>query len=102
MLYTVRRIFVVLDWINDVWLNKTLPANAELSVILYYNLSCLVSFGLLYYFIPLLTRVWTVVSGRGVVLVWEDTGGVEHGLLFGESLLFLDTAVPAEGVREVF
>ncbi|XP_057777005.1 uncharacterized protein LOC130995655 [Salvia miltiorrhiza] len=31
MLYTVRRIFVVLDWINDVWVNKTLPANAQLS-----------------------------------------------------------------------
>lgn len=33
MLYTVRRIFVVLDWINDVWINKTLPANAQFSVI---------------------------------------------------------------------
>ncbi|XP_011036113.1 PREDICTED: uncharacterized protein LOC105133721 isoform X2 [Populus euphratica] len=29
LLYTVRRIFVVIDWINDVWLNKTLPANAQ-------------------------------------------------------------------------
>ncbi|KAL1565319.1 hypothetical protein AAHA92_07553 [Salvia divinorum] len=31
ILYTVRRIFVVLDWINDVWVNKTLPANAKLN-----------------------------------------------------------------------
>ncbi|KAF2292911.1 hypothetical protein GH714_029791 [Hevea brasiliensis] len=29
LLYTVRRIFVILDWIQDVWLNKTLPANAQ-------------------------------------------------------------------------
>lgn len=28
MIYTVRRIFVIMDWINDVWLNKTMPANA--------------------------------------------------------------------------
>lgn len=28
LLYTVRRIFVIVDWIVDVWLNKTLPANA--------------------------------------------------------------------------
>lgn len=29
LLYTVRRIFVDIDWIHDVWLNKTLPANAQ-------------------------------------------------------------------------
>ncbi|KAJ9709894.1 hypothetical protein PVL29_001398 [Vitis rotundifolia] len=28
LLYTVRRTFVIVDWIADVWLNKTLPANA--------------------------------------------------------------------------
>lgn len=28
LLYTVRRIFVIIDWIQDVWINKTLPANA--------------------------------------------------------------------------
>ncbi|XP_062150845.1 uncharacterized protein LOC133859426 [Alnus glutinosa] len=28
LLYTVRRIFVIIDWVNDVWVNKTLPANA--------------------------------------------------------------------------
>ncbi|KAK1271069.1 hypothetical protein QJS04_geneDACA012612 [Acorus gramineus] len=28
LLYTVRRIFVVVDWIYDVWINKALPANA--------------------------------------------------------------------------
>lgn len=33
LLYTVRRIFVILDWMKDVWINKTLPANAELHVI---------------------------------------------------------------------
>ncbi|XVF02799.1 hypothetical protein REPUB_Repub04eG0205400 [Reevesia pubescens] len=30
MLYTVRRIFVIIDWMQDVWLNKTLPATAQL------------------------------------------------------------------------
>ncbi|OAY34276.1 uncharacterized protein LOC110628909 [Manihot esculenta] len=29
LLYTVRRIFVIIDWIQDVWLNKTLSANAQ-------------------------------------------------------------------------
>lgn len=33
MMYTIRRIFVDIDWIHDVWLNKTLPANASLQVI---------------------------------------------------------------------
>ncbi|PWA65232.1 hypothetical protein CTI12_AA337300 [Artemisia annua] len=30
MLYTVRRIFVMLDWIHDVWIDKTMPPNAEI------------------------------------------------------------------------
>ncbi|XP_022775667.1 uncharacterized protein LOC111317499 [Durio zibethinus] len=30
LLYTVRRIFVIIDWMFGVWLNKTLPANAQL------------------------------------------------------------------------
>lgn len=33
MIYTIRRIFVDIDWINDVWVNKTLPANARFQVI---------------------------------------------------------------------
>lgn len=33
LLYTVRRVFVIIDWIKDVWVNKTLPANAQLKVI---------------------------------------------------------------------
>ena len=33
LLYTVRRVFVIIDWIKDVWINKTLPANAQLKVI---------------------------------------------------------------------
>ena len=32
LLYTVRRVFVILDWVNDVWFNKTLPANAQFKV----------------------------------------------------------------------
>ncbi|XP_020965767.1 uncharacterized protein LOC107613196 isoform X2 [Arachis ipaensis] len=32
MIYTVRRIFVDVDWIHDVWLNKTLSATASLQV----------------------------------------------------------------------
>ncbi|RYQ94937.1 hypothetical protein Ahy_B08g089911 isoform A [Arachis hypogaea] len=36
MIYTVRRIFVDVDWIHDVWLNKTLSATASLRDIIWY------------------------------------------------------------------
>ncbi|KAL2484404.1 hypothetical protein Adt_29160 [Abeliophyllum distichum] len=36
LLYTVRRIFVILDWMKDVWINKTLPANAEFKDVAWY------------------------------------------------------------------
>ncbi|GER25347.1 hypothetical protein STAS_00921 [Striga asiatica] len=36
VLYTVRRIFVLLDWTKDVWINKALPANAPLDVLVWY------------------------------------------------------------------
>ncbi|XP_004310104.1 PREDICTED: uncharacterized protein LOC101292083 [Fragaria vesca subsp. vesca] len=36
LLYTVRRIFVILDWVNDVWLNKTLPANAHVKDVAWF------------------------------------------------------------------
>lgn len=32
VLYTVRRIFVIIDWMADVWLNKDLPPNSSLKV----------------------------------------------------------------------
>lgn len=32
LLYTIRRIFVIIDWIQDVWINKALPANAPFKV----------------------------------------------------------------------
>ncbi|KAK6139140.1 hypothetical protein DH2020_027117 [Rehmannia glutinosa] len=36
LVYTGRRIFVIFDWMKDVWINKTLPANAELHVVAWY------------------------------------------------------------------
>ncbi|KAG6576125.1 hypothetical protein SDJN03_26764, partial [Cucurbita argyrosperma subsp. sororia] len=36
VLYTVRRIFVIMDWMKDVWLNKTLPANAPINDIAWF------------------------------------------------------------------
>ncbi|XP_050205016.1 uncharacterized protein LOC126655056 [Mercurialis annua] len=36
LLYTVRRIFVILDWMHDVWINKTLPANAHATDVAWY------------------------------------------------------------------
>ncbi|XP_038875679.1 uncharacterized protein LOC120068074 [Benincasa hispida] len=36
LLYTARRIFVIMDWMKDVWLNKTLPANAEFKDIAWF------------------------------------------------------------------
>ncbi|XP_076884046.1 uncharacterized protein LOC143533053 [Bidens hawaiensis] len=32
MLYTVRRMFVILDWIQDVWVHKSLDENARVQV----------------------------------------------------------------------
>ncbi|XP_004239243.2 uncharacterized protein [Solanum lycopersicum] len=36
LLYTVRRIFVLIDWIQDVWINKTLPPNAQVKDVTWY------------------------------------------------------------------
>lgn len=32
LLYTVRRVVVIIDWIYDVWINKPLPTNASINV----------------------------------------------------------------------
>lgn len=32
LLYTVRRLFLIIDWISDVWFTKTLPQTAEVKV----------------------------------------------------------------------
>jgi len=37
LMYTVRRIFVDIDWVSDVWLNQTLLTNAHLKVFIYFN-----------------------------------------------------------------
>ncbi|XP_011020803.1 PREDICTED: uncharacterized protein LOC105123043 [Populus euphratica] len=37
LLYTVRRSFVNIDWISDVWLTKTLPATAQVKDIAWYS-----------------------------------------------------------------
>lgn len=36
LLYTVKRLFLIIDWINDAWFNKTLPANAEVKDAAWY------------------------------------------------------------------
>ncbi|KAG9144583.1 hypothetical protein Leryth_010802 [Lithospermum erythrorhizon] len=36
LLYTVRRIFVILDWVQDVWINKTLPPTAPIQDVAWY------------------------------------------------------------------
>ncbi|GKD35329.1 hypothetical protein Tco_1250838 [Tanacetum coccineum] len=36
MLYTVRRIFVILDWVQDVWLNKSLSPTAEIKDVAWF------------------------------------------------------------------
>ncbi|TYI34181.1 hypothetical protein ES332_A04G185300v1 [Gossypium tomentosum] len=54
LLYTVRRIFVLVDWIHDVWLNKTLPVNAQLKDIVWHWLGKgLAAANLLYFSINL-------------------------------------------------
>ncbi|KZV39997.1 hypothetical protein F511_12392 [Dorcoceras hygrometricum] len=36
MLYTTRRVIVIIDWVNDVWMNKTLRANDELKDVAWF------------------------------------------------------------------
>ncbi|KAK9751189.1 hypothetical protein RND81_02G248700 [Saponaria officinalis] len=36
LIYTVRRIFVILDWMQDFWVNKTLPSNADAKDVAWY------------------------------------------------------------------
>ncbi|KAJ1401218.1 hypothetical protein SESBI_28884 [Sesbania bispinosa] len=36
MIYTIRRIFVDIDWTTNVWINKTLPANAPFQDVAWY------------------------------------------------------------------
>ncbi|XP_076909316.1 uncharacterized protein LOC143566522 [Bidens hawaiensis] len=36
MLYTVRRIFVILDWVQDVWINKSLAPQAEIKDVAWF------------------------------------------------------------------
>ncbi|CAK9144341.1 unnamed protein product [Ilex paraguariensis] len=50
LLYTVRRIFVIMDWIRDVWLNKTLPANANLQDVAWYWFGRILAVANLLYF----------------------------------------------------
>ncbi|GAV83975.1 hypothetical protein CFOL_v3_27420 [Cephalotus follicularis] len=50
LLYTVRRIFVIIDWISDVWLHKTLPANAQIKEIAWFWFGRILSVANLVYF----------------------------------------------------
>ncbi|KAF5746415.1 hypothetical protein HS088_TW06G00586 [Tripterygium wilfordii] len=50
LLYTVRRIFVIVDWIQDVWLNKTLPANAEFKDVAWFWFGRILALANLAYF----------------------------------------------------
>ncbi|KAI3929983.1 hypothetical protein MKW98_004137 [Papaver atlanticum] len=54
LLYTVRRIFVITDWIQDVWVNKTLPVNAQMTDVAWYWFGkCLAVANLVYFSINL-------------------------------------------------
>ncbi|XP_024017642.1 uncharacterized protein LOC21400458 [Morus notabilis] len=54
VLYTVRRIFVIIDWTKDVWVNKTLPPNAQLKEVAWYWFGrCLAMSNLVYFSINL-------------------------------------------------
>ncbi|XP_009776975.1 uncharacterized protein LOC107815458 [Nicotiana tabacum] len=50
LLYTVRRIFVLIDWIQHVWINKTLPANAHFKDVAWYWFAKGLAVGNLVYF----------------------------------------------------
>ncbi|KAL9670215.1 hypothetical protein QQ045_007766 [Rhodiola kirilowii] len=54
LLYTVRRLFVIIDWTVDVWLNKTLPANALLKDVAWFWFGkCLAVANLVYFAVNL-------------------------------------------------
>ncbi|PON45280.1 Transmembrane protein [Parasponia andersonii] len=54
LLYTVRRIFVILDWTKDVWVNKTLPADAPFKDVAWFWFGrCLAVANLVYFAINL-------------------------------------------------
>uniref|UniRef100_A0A5B6YV44 DUF7733 domain-containing protein n=1 Tax=Davidia involucrata TaxID=16924 RepID=A0A5B6YV44_DAVIN len=50
LLYTVRRIFVIVDWISDVWINKSLPANAQIKDVAWHWFGKSLAVGNLVYF----------------------------------------------------
>ncbi|KAL6956479.1 hypothetical protein U1Q18_044150 [Sarracenia purpurea var. burkii] len=50
LLYTVRRIFVIIDWVEDVWINKALPANAPLKDSVWYWFGRILAVANLVYF----------------------------------------------------
>ncbi|XP_073147638.1 uncharacterized protein [Henckelia pumila] len=50
MLYTARRLVVILDWVSDVWINKTLPANAQFKDVAWFWFGRVLSVGNMGYF----------------------------------------------------
>ncbi|XP_051116356.1 uncharacterized protein LOC127241378 [Andrographis paniculata] len=36
LLYTIRRVFVLVDWVKDVWIDKTLPFNPPIQDVVWY------------------------------------------------------------------
>lgn len=73
VLYTVRRIFVIMDWMKDVWLNKTLPANAPINVFFFSSSSSSSSVPTLLITMGLFSFI--KMAGHSMVLVRKDIGG---------------------------
>jgi hypothetical protein len=99
LLYTVRRIFVILDWVNDVWVAKTLPANAQLKVyICMWKLMNLLIFYFLFFLCVLIyDMIDSVFVGHCMVLVWEGPCRCQSGVFLDQSVWIFDSKIPSEG-----
>lgn len=94
LLYTVRRIFVIIDWIQDVWINKTLPANAQLKVLTLINLSGLVCLWVICFRVKY-EFLMGGCAGHCMVLVWEESCGGQSGLFLDQPVLLSNSTVPS-------
>lgn len=100
LLYTVRRIFLIIDWITDVWFNKTLPSNMEVKVNAKSNCDWQFVFDLFSISLSSNTLV-CLCAGHGMALVRKDSCSCQSIVLGDQSVLLSDSAVPSSSFREV-
>nr|CAD1820208.1 unnamed protein product [Ananas comosus var. bracteatus] len=78
MLYTVRRVFVVIDWVHDVWINKALPATANVQDVawMWFGRSLAVA-NLVYFSVNLLVFLIPQFLPRAFEMYFKQRDGAE-------------------------